>query len=102
MGYSNHNGFRASYCMPFYWYDLDDELETGLKIHPFCMSEVSLRYHDAATPLTFIEKAMPFINAVKKYNGELITVFHNDTMGTSQEWIEWNDVYEKLVKQCIN
>lgn len=101
MGYSNNNGFRASYCMPFYWYDLDDELETGLKIHSFCLTETSLRYKDDANPKTIVEVAKPFIDYVKKFNGELITIFHNDTMGTAKEWIDWNNAYEDIVKQCI-
>ncbi len=101
MGYSIHNGFRASICSPFYWYDLDDEIETGLKIHPYCLSETSLRYGDKATPETITEKAKPIIDIVKKYNGELVTIFHNDTMGTSPEWIEWNKVYEEIVKLGI-
>lgn len=101
MGYANFNGFRASYCLPFYWYDLDDELETNLKIHSYCLSETTLRYKDKATPLTISELAKPLIDEVKKYNGELITIFHNDTMGTAQEWIDWKNVYEDIVKLTV-
>lgn len=42
MGFTNHNGFRASYCMPFKWYDLENETFTSLNIHPFCISENTL------------------------------------------------------------
>ncbi|MES2515187.1 MAG: polysaccharide deacetylase family protein [Bacteroidota bacterium] len=98
MGYANFSGFRASYCLPFYWYDLDDELETGLKIHSYCLSETTLRYKDGASPQTICELAKPLIDEVKKYNGELITIFHNDTMGTAQEWIDWQNIYEEIVK----
>lgn len=101
MGYSLHNGFRASICQPFYWYDLDDEIETALKIHPFCISETSLRYKDHATPETAAEVAKPIIDEVKKYQGEMISIFHNDTMGTAQEWIEWHNVYEEIVKLSV-
>jgi hypothetical protein len=101
MGYANFNGFRASYCLPFYWYDLDDELETGLKIHSYCLSETTLRYKEKATPLTIADVAKPLIDEVKKYNGELITIFHNDTMGTSPEWTDWKSVYEDIVKLCV-
>lgn len=101
MGYSTFNGFRASFCMPFYWYDLDDELETGLLIHPFCLSETSLRYKDKATPETIAKMAQPIVDEVKKYNGELVTIFHNDTMGTSLEWIDWKNIYEEIVKIAI-
>jgi len=101
MGYSVHNGFRASICNPFYWYDLDEELETGLKIHPFCISDTSLRYGDKATQDSAVSIAKPLIDEVKKYNGELVTIFHNDTMGTAQEWISWKNVYEEIVKLSI-
>lgn len=98
MGYANYNGFRASICQPFYWYDLDDELETGLKVHPYMLSEVTLRYKHAATIEDAAEIARPYIDDVKKYHGELITVFHNDTMGTATEWQNWYRVYEDIVK----
>jgi len=101
MGYSIHNGFRASICCPFYWYDLDDEIETGLKIHSFCLSETSLRYKDHALPNTIEETAKPMIDEVRKYNGEMVTIFHNDTMGNAQEWAQWKNVYEDIVKLCV-
>ena len=101
MGYANFNGFRASYCLPFYWYDLDDELETGLKIHSYCLSETTLRFKDKAIPSKVAEIAKPIIDEVKKYNGELITIFHNDTMGTAVEWLDWKNVYEEVVKLCV-
>lgn len=101
MGYSTFNGFRASLCMPFYWYDLDDEVETGLKIHPFCLSETTLRFKDRATRENIVEYAKPIVDQVKKYNGELVTIFHNDTMGTAIEWREWKNIYEEIVKLAI-
>ncbi|MBI3518520.1 MAG: hypothetical protein HY062_04080, partial [Bacteroidetes bacterium] len=44
----------------------------------------------------------PVIDEVKKYNGELITIFHNDTMGTAQDWIDWKNVYEHIVKLAVS
>jgi hypothetical protein len=57
-----------------------------------------LRFKDKAIPSTVAEIAKPIIDEVKKYNGELITIFHNDTMGTAQDWIDWRYVYEEIVK----
>lgn len=101
MGYSQHNGFRASICHPFYWYDLDEELETGLRIHPFALSETTLRFNHKAVIDDAAEKARPIIEIVKKYQGELITIFHNDTMGTAPEWQGWFRVYEDIVKLAL-
>ena len=101
MGYANYNGFRASICTPFYWYDLDDELETGLKIHSYCLSETSLRYKDHANMDNLESLAKALIDEVKKHHGELITIFHNDTMGTATDWIGWNTAYEEIVKLSV-
>lgn len=98
MGYPYHNGFRASICTPFYWYNLDDELETNLKIHPYCLSEVTLRFNDETSIRNYREVAKKMIDVVKLHGGELITIFHNDTMGDADEWKDWNRIYEEIVE----
>ena len=98
MGYPHHNGFRASICLPFYWYDLDEELETNLIVHPYCLSEVTLRFNDGCSLTNYKQVAGQLINEVKKHQGELITIFHNDTMGTAEEWQDWNRMYEEIVE----
>lgn len=101
MGYGNYNGFRASYCIPFNWYDLDSEQETPLIIHPFCIIETTLKFTNKADAVNAIQKALPVINEVKKYKGELITIVHNDTMGSAEEWKGWKEVYEQIVKEAL-
>ena len=49
----------------------------------------------------YLQKQVDSFDEVKKYNGELITIFHNDTMGTAQDWIDWKYVYEEIVKLSI-
>lgn len=78
MGYTNHNGFRASYCYPFVWYSLDIEAVSALNIHPFCISENTLLSHSAIKHKSLMELAEPLVAEVKKYNGEMISIFHND------------------------
>ena len=34
MGYADQIGFRAGTCTPFYFYDLENEIQTTLKVHP--------------------------------------------------------------------
>ncbi|MDC0478787.1 hypothetical protein OAN35_01090 [Flavobacteriaceae bacterium] len=43
MGYSDEVGYRASTAVPFYFYDLNNELQTSLKIHPVVADEAGLR-----------------------------------------------------------
>ncbi len=102
MGYGNYNGFRASFCIPYNWYDLDSEQETPLIIHPFCIIETTLRFTNKATNETAMQFAKPIIDEVKKYNGELVTIIHNDTMGSVGEWKGWKEVYENIVKEALS
>jgi hypothetical protein len=43
MGYTDEVGYRASTAVPFYFYDLNNELQTSLKIHPVVADEAGLR-----------------------------------------------------------
>lgn len=77
MGYANYNGFRSSYCYPYKWYSLDIESVSSLTIHSFAITENSLLSHEKDNK-SLLELANPIVNEVKKYGGELISIFHND------------------------
>jgi hypothetical protein len=79
MGYTNLNGFRASYCYPYKWYNMENEMLTPLTINSFCIAENTLTYYSRKENKNIMELALPIINEVKKYNGQLISIFHNDT-----------------------
>jgi len=78
MGYKNRNGFRASYCYPYKWYSLDIESVSSLTIHSYCINDNTLMSEAALNKKTILETASPYIDEIKKYRGELITIFHND------------------------
>jgi len=79
LGYTNRNGFRASYCYPFKWYMLETESVSPLEIHPFCLSEVTLEKEAQAKNADWLDTAKPYITEVKDYGGEMVSIFHNDT-----------------------
>ena len=45
MGYADQIGFRAGTCTPFYFYDLENEIQTDLKVHPFAYMDGVLNDH---------------------------------------------------------
>lgn len=85
MGYTNKNGFRASYCYPYKWYMLDTESVSPLELHPFCISENTLLHESAGSKLELKEMALPYIQEVKKYGGELVSIFHNDNFNVKMK-----------------
>jgi hypothetical protein len=81
MGFTNRNGFRASYCYPYHWYNLDLETVNPLSIHSFCINDNALMTQAQTENKSLMDLALPFIQEVKKYNGELVSIFHNDNFG---------------------
>ena len=100
MGFASQVGFRASICSAFNFYDLDMELETKLKIHPFAMMEGTLKYNMKVSPEDAMNKIKPLIDEVKKVNGDFMSLWHNDTLNDRKIWTGWKEVYEKMVQHA--
>lgn len=98
MGYAKHYGFRASTCTPFYFYDLDFEIQTPLKIVPFSIMDVTLRDHLDLVPNVAKAKILNSINEVKKVQGTFVLLFHNETLSRFGRWKGWRKIYEDIIK----
>ena len=98
MGYASNYGFRAGTCTPFYFYDLDLEVETNLRVHPFAIMEGTLKYYMGIGP----EHAMPhyrrLIDEVKMVNGNFISLWHNDSLNDYKHWKGWKSVFEEMIE----
>ncbi|WP_299670697.1 polysaccharide deacetylase family protein [uncultured Polaribacter sp.] len=98
MGYASNVGFRASTCTPFYFYDLDFEIQTPLKIFPFALMDTTLNDYLKITPKQSIGKIRDLRNEVKAVNGTFITLFHNETLSNYLRWKGWKRLYESMIK----
>ncbi|WKD84913.1 hypothetical protein KCTC32516_00249 [Polaribacter huanghezhanensis] len=98
MGYAGHVGFRASTCTPFYFYDLDFEIQTPLKIVPFALMDTTLNDYMELTPRQSLGKIRELKNEVKAVNGTFVTLFHNESLSNYLRWKGWSKVYESMLK----
>lgn len=98
MGYANYIGFRAGICTPFNFYDLDFEVETKLKVHPFAVMEATLKYYMKLDPEEAIPAVKPLIDDVKAVNGTFMSLWHNETLSNDKIWFGWRNIYEELVE----
>jgi len=94
LGYTNMNGFRASMCFPFKWYNIADEMETSLILHPFCVNDVALDKESKSDQTEAKRILSTVFNEVKAHGGEFIVVFHNDMLSNSKTGLNWRNVYE--------
>jgi len=102
MGYASEPGFRASICTPFNFYDLDVEVETRLKIHPFAIMEGTLKFYLGIDPKDALNHIKPLIDEVKAVNGVFISLWHNDAISNDKIWQGWQGLYEEMVKYAVN
>lgn len=98
MGYATHVGFRASTCTPLYFYDLDFEIQTPLKIFPFALMDATLNDYMKLTPKQSLGKIRDLKNEVKAVNGTFITVFHNESLSNYLRWRGWSRLYNSMLK----
>lgn len=98
MGYASHVGFRASTCTPFYFYDLDFEIQTPLKIFPFALMDTTLNDYLGLTPKQSLGKIKDLYTEVKEVQGTFITLFHNESISGYLRWRGWQRVYQTMLK----
>jgi hypothetical protein len=98
MGYGNINGFRASYCVPFFWYDLEKELTTGLELHPFCFMDATAYFEQKETAMQAATELQQYYDLIKMVNGEFICLFHNHFLTEQITWVEWRKMYEGFLR----
>lgn len=96
MGYYTHIGFRASTCTPFYFYDLDYEIQTPLKILPFAINDAIFLDQKLTAKEAYL-KIKTIEHEVKKVNGTFITIFHNTLLSDMQSNEQWRDLYAKTL-----
>jgi len=99
MGYASHYGFRAGTCTPFYFYDLDYEIQTPLKVFPFAVMDVTLRDYLQLNNKSAYEVIMQLADEVKKVEGTFITLFHNETLSNRGKWRRWKKLYIDICKR---
>ncbi len=102
MGYGMVNGFRASVAAPFYWYDLENETTTDLRLYPFCYMDANSFYELKQSPEAALEEMRHYYSTVKNVNGLLITLWHNTFLGTDPKFKGWKEVYEEFLKLVTN
>ena len=93
MGYTDSVGFRASTCTPFYFYDLDFEIQTPLKVVPFAVNDYTLNEVMSLTPRQGLIQLKELFEEVKKVNGTFVTLFHNELLSDYGIWKGWKGVY---------
>ncbi len=96
MIYASESGFRAGLCVPFKWFDLQKNEATNLTIHTSVIMEGTLRDYNKLSSENAKFATSALMQEVKKYGGEFISIFHNDSFVPEQK--EWIEMYKNLLQ----
>ena len=98
MGYGSINGFRASYCLPYRWYDLQKNQATELTIYPFCFMDANSYYEQHYTCDEALEEMIYYFKIIQSVNGTFVTIWHNHFLGSDKMFAGWKEVYETMIR----
>lgn len=96
MGYTHEIGFRAGTCTPFYFYDINLELQQPIRVHPFSFHDYALV--SMASKEEMSEKINTLYQRVNSVNGDFTTIFSIELLGGDKA-SDWIKLYETVVNE---
>ena len=97
MGYTHEIGFRAGSCTPFYFYDINLEIQQPIRIHPFAVHDYALV--NLKEQEKILEKVGALHTEIKNVNGHFLTVFSNELLGDTSHKVDWKELYLNILKR---
>lgn len=94
MGYAPHPGFRAGICTPHYFFNLDTNEATTLRVHPIAFMDTTFAHYKRDTPDEALERIQEIMNYVKETGGTCVGLWHNSSFTETGEWKGWKHVFE--------
>jgi hypothetical protein len=98
MGYPDEPGFRAGIARPFFFYDIEGEQQTNLRIIPFQIMDVTLFNYRNLDPMASKDLLLKMITEINNVGGLFVSIWHNTSLLDNPEWKEWREVFEYMLK----
>jgi hypothetical protein len=99
MGFASHPGFRAGCCTPFFWFDLQKNTVTELKVFPVTYMDGALAEDLGLSKEEALEKINNLAKTVIQYDGLFLSIWHNHSINDRFFWKGWRTVFEKAINQ---
>lgn len=98
MGYSDKVGFRASISSNYYFYDIEKESETNLRIHPFCFMDTAFADNLKVTPAVATQRAGDLLSRVRQSGGVAYGIWHNYALSETHGYEGWRSFFEDVIQ----
>jgi hypothetical protein len=103
MGFAESAGFRSSFCLPYFLYDIKKDCQTSIVEIPLVIMDSSLRLkcymNLSQEEIAFLTKRL--VKEIKKFNGIFSINWHNTRFSDLKD-PGWADTFIKIVNICKN
>jgi len=101
LGFSEHFGFRNSFCLPFYLYDIENDRPTKVLEIPLNLMDVTLAYSKYMNLKSdeVMPKVEELIKEIRKFNGCFTFLWHNNLF-SEYKFSGWKEVFIRLLEYC--
>ena len=97
LGYASRPGFRAGLCVPFPFFDIEQNKATNLLLYPLHVMDVTLKDYLAQNPSEAINTIKTLKTEVQRVNGMFISLWHNESLGSTTKWDGWREVFLQAI-----
>lgn len=97
MGFAEDIGFRAGTSKPFYWYDIETDEVTNLKVFPFQVMDVSLKQYLKLSPADAVTLVKEIVAEIKDVQGQFGLIWHNSSFYEAEGWGGWEKAYRAIL-----
>lgn len=98
MAYADSVGFRASTCMPFKFFNVLTNQTTTLEVHSTCVMDVTLWNYLKLNTNEAKELTQQLLNVTKQFNGNFISLWHNNSFTGLANKVNLKEVYCAIYK----
>ena len=102
MAYAQQVGFRASTCIPFYFYDLEEERETNLRIIPTIFMDTTLETHLQLAPDKAYKRITELIDKIRLVQGQCVFILHNELFSYEKDKRLGVSFYDSIFNYVAN
>lgn len=95
LGYAEEVGFRSGTATPHFYFDLHNNIETKLELYPLHMMDGTFKDYMKCSTSDALSILEALIFEIKKVGGTFISLWHNDTLRSDDDWVK---VYIQMSK----
>jgi hypothetical protein len=97
MGYPDEPGFRAGIARPYFFYDVEEDRQTKLKIVPFQVMDATLYKYKKLDSKASWDIILKLINETKRTGGLFVSIWHNTSLLDNTECQGWRELFESML-----